>query len=139
MQIDNLEETKEVLANIEYIFANLDNIKKHLELQISIKEDETQDYLHELELGNLNGIEMARISKRLTNTRKERRVFKNKLELVNTLKGYTDKYITKGIVADTKQAIRNIDTLKKNQETREYIPRVVKDLKCAKKRKEEVK
>ena len=26
-----------------------------------------------------------------------------------------------------------IDTLKKNQENRQYIPRVIKDLKCAKK------
>ena len=75
-----------------------------------------------------------KVSNSLIKTRKERRILKNKLELLNTIKGYTDKYITKGILADTKQAIKNIDTLKSNQETKEYTPRVIKDLKCAKKK-----
>lgn len=30
----------------------------------------------------------------------------------------------------------NIETLKRNQENRQYTPRVLQDLKCAKKRKE---
>lgn len=134
MKIDSIEETRELLVNINSMFNDLDNIKKRLEVQISIKEDETQDYLHELELAKLNGIEIMRVAKRIIETRKERRKLKDKLELINTLKGYADKYITKGIVADTKQAITNVDTLKKNQETREYTAKVVKDLKCAKKK-----
>lgn len=137
MQIDNVEETRRLLVEIDEIFTNLDDVKKDLETKISQKEAKQEDYLHELELARLNGIEIMQIAKELIKTRKERRILKNKLESVNTLKGYTDKYITKGIIADTKQAIQNIDTLKINQETREYTPRVVKDLKCAKKRKGE--
>lgn len=133
MKIDNIEQTRELLVNILFMFSDLDNIKKQLEVQINSKEDETQDYLHELELAKLNGIEIMRVAKNLIETRKERRKLKDRLELINTLKGYADKYITKGIVADTKQAITNVDTLKKNQETREYTAKVVKDLKCAKK------
>lgn len=136
MKIDNIDETRELLININEMFTSLEDLKKYLENQVSKKEDETQDYLHELELGNLNGIEIARVSKRLISTRKERRILKNRLEVINTLKGYTDKYINKGIIADTKQAVKNIDTLRKNQETREYTPKVVKDLKCAKKKGE---
>ena len=49
-----------------------------------------------------------KVAKKLIETRKERREFKNKLELINTLKGYADKYITKGIIADTKQVIKNV-------------------------------
>lgn len=134
MKLDNIKDSRDLLSDINNMFSNLDNIKKNLETQISIKEDETQDYLHELELAKLNGIEIMRVSKRIIETRKERRILKDKLELINTLKGYTDKYITKGIIADTKQAIKNVDTLKKNQETREYTAKVVKDLKCAKKK-----
>lgn len=137
MQIDDIEEAKILLLDIENLFMDLDDTKRSLESQISIKEDETQDYLHELELAKLNGIEIMAVSKALINTRKERRVLKDKLEVVNTLKGYTDKYITKGIIADTRQAISNLDTLKSNQEGREYTPKVIKDLKCAKKRKRE--
>lgn len=132
MQIDNVEETRRILVEINDMFTNLDDVKKDLENKISQKEAEQVDYLHELELAKLNGIEIMQVAKELIKTRKERRIFKNKLDLVNTLKGYTDKYITKGIIAETRQAIQNIDTLKNNHETREYTPRVVKNLKCAK-------
>lgn len=136
MQIDNMEEVKTLLLEIENVFTNLDELKKDIENKICIKEAEQEDYLHELELAKLNGIEIMKVSNSLIKVRKERRILKNKLELLNTLKGYTDKYITKGIIADTRQAIKNIDTLKSNQEAKEYTPRVIKDLKCAKKRKE---
>ena len=134
MQIDNMEEMKTLLVEIDNIFTNLDEVKKDIENKICIKEAEQEDYLHELELAKLNGIEIMKVAYALIKTRKERRILKNKLELVNTLKGYTDKYITKGIIADTRQAIQNIDTLKSNQETKEYTPRIIKDLKCAKRK-----
>jgi len=136
MQIDNIEESKILLLEIEQLFTELDDIKKELENKIDLKCAEQEDYLHELELGNLSGLEILKVSKELIRTRKERRVLKDKLEVINTLKGYTDKYITKGIIADTRQAINNIDTLINNQQTRKYTPRIVKDLKCAKSKKE---
>lgn len=75
-----------------------------------------------------------KVANSLIKTRKERRKLKNRLELVNTIKGFTDEYIKKGIVSNLKQLIKNIDTLKSNQETREYTPKAIKTLKCAKKR-----
>lgn len=135
MKIDNTDEVKELLNNIDMLFSNLDNIKKELEEKIRLKEAEQEDYLHEIELGNLNGIQLTGVAKELKQTRKERRMFKDKLELINTLKGYTDKYITKGIVADTKQAIKNVEMLESNHKTREYVPRIIKNLRCAKKEK----
>lgn len=135
MKIDDVDEVKGLLVDIDILFSNLDDIKKDLEEKIRQKEAEQEDYLHEIELGNLNGIQLTGVAKDLKQTRKERRVFKDKLELINTLKGYTDKYITKGIVGDTKQAIKNIEMLESNHETREYVPRIIKNLRCAKKRK----
>jgi len=76
-------------------------------------------------------------AKKLIKTRKERRVLKDKLELVKTTKGFVDNYIVKGIVGELEQVVENIDTLKRNQENRQYTPRVLQDLKCAKKKKEE--
>ena len=67
----------------------------------------------------------------------ERRIIKDKIELINTIKPYTSKFITKGICAETDITIKNIETLKGNQESRQYTPRIIKDLKCAKKKKEE--
>ncbi len=135
MKIDDVDQVKELLVNINNLFSNLDDIKKDFEEKIRQKEAEQEDYLHEIELGNLNGIQLTGVAKELKQTRKERRIFKDKLELINTLKGYTDKYIVKGIVGDTKQAIRNIEMLESNHKTREYVPRTIKNLRCAKKKK----
>ena len=97
MQLDDMKEVKLLLQDIENLFMNLDDCKKEIERQICIKEAEQSDYLHELELGNLNGIEIMKVSKAIIKTRKERRVLKDKLDLLRTLKGYTDEYIKKGI------------------------------------------
>lgn len=137
MQLDNMEDVKLLLLDIEDLFMNLDEYKKDLENQISRKEAEQEDYLHELELAKLNGIEIMKVSNSLIKARKERRILKDKLELLKTVKGYTDKFITKGIVAETRQAISNIETLKSNLEAREYNPKIVKELKCAKKETKE--
>ena len=136
MQIDNIEEVKTLLVDIEYLFMNLEDVKKQLENEITRKEAEQEDYLHELELAKLNAMEIMKIAKLLIRTRRERRILKDKLELVNTIKGYTDKYITKGITAETNQVIKNIDTLMNNQKSRGYTARIVKNLKCAKKKEQ---
>lgn len=132
MQIEKIDEVKTLFIDIENLFMNVDDVKRKLEIEIDLKEAEQQDYLHELEIANLNGMEIMKLAKDLKRVRKERRALKDNLELVMTVKGYADKYITKGIVADTRQAISNIETLKSNQATREYTPRVIKNLKCAK-------
>ena len=136
MQLENMEEVKKAIADFKSIFTNIYDVKKELEDQLSIKDDETTDYLHELELGNLNAIEVMATAKKLINSRKERRIIKEKLELINTTKGFVDNYIVKGIVGELEQVEKNLDTLKRNQENRQYTPRVLKDLKCAKKKKE---
>lgn len=133
MKIDNIEHTKIILTEMEDLFTTIDVIKKELENEICVKEAEQTDYLHELELAKLNGIEIVQVAKALINTRKTRRKLKDKLELINTLKGFTDEYVKKGIVANLKQVIKNVATLESNQEIREYTPKVIKTLKCAKK------
>ena len=136
MRVDNTEDVKILFLEMEDLFTNLDSVKKELENEICIKEAEQTDYLHELELAKLNGIEIMKVANSLIKTRKERRELKNRLELVNTIKGFTDEYIKKGIVSNLKQLIKNIDTLKSNQENREYTPKAIKTLKCAKKKEE---
>lgn len=136
MRVDNTEDVKAIFIEMENLFTNLDSVKKELENEICVKEAEQTDYLHELELAKLNGIEIMKVANSLIKTRKERRKLKNRLELVNTIKGFTDEYIKKGIVSNLKQLIKNIDTLKSNQETREYTPKAIKTLKCAKKKEE---
>ena len=74
---------------------------------------------------------MANLAKKLRDVLKERRVYKDELAKVMTLKGFTDKYNNKLIVGDIIQVLKNLRTLEKNNENRKYTPRVIKELKCA--------
>lgn len=136
MQIDNMEETLELLNNINYFFKNIDEIDKKLQIDLHNKEGERDDLLHEIELSKLSIGERSKTYSHLEKVLQERRIIKDKIELINTIKPYTNKYIMKGIFGKTDITIKNIETLKSNQESRQYTPRILKDLKCAKKKKE---
>lgn len=136
MIIEDIKETLDLLENIKYFFLNLDETDKRLNTELYNKEGERDDLLHEIELSKLNAIERMSIYSRLEKVLQERRNIKNKLELINTIKPYASKFITKGICAETEITIKNIETLKNNQENRQYTPRIIKDLKCAKKKGE---
>lgn len=136
MEIEDMQQTLELLGNIKEFFFNIEETEKKLNTELYTKEGERDDLLHEIELSKLNAIEIMSTYKRLEKVLQERRIIKNKIDLINTIKPYTSKFITKGICAETDITIKNIETLKHNQENRQYTPRVIQDLKCAKKKKE---
>lgn len=136
MVIEDMQQSLELLENIKYFFYNTEEIEKKLNTDLYNKEGERDDLLHEIELSKLNAIEIMSTYKRLEKVLQERRVIKDKIDLISTIKPYTSKFITKGICAETDATIKNIETLKRNQENRQYTPRILKDLKCAKKNKE---
>lgn len=136
MIIENIQQTIDLLNNIKDFFYNIEEIEKKLITELHNKEGERDDLLHEIELSDLNIGERASTYKKLKKVLQERRVIKDKIDLISTIKPYTSKFITKGICAETDATIKNIETLKRNQENRQYTPRILKDLKCAKKNKE---
>lgn len=136
MIIEDMEQTIELLGNIEEFFSNTENVRKKLMTDLYNKEGERDDLLHEIELSKLNAIERMTIYSKLEKVLQERRIIKDKIDLINAIKPYSDKFVTKGICGETEQTIQNIGTLRNNQANRQYTPRILKDLKCAKKKKE---
>ncbi len=137
MVIEDMEQSLELLKNINEFFMNMEDTEKSLSTELSNKEAERDDLLHEIELSKLNAIERMQVYAKLEKVLQERRTIKDKIALVNTMKPYSNKYIEKGICAETSTTIKNIETLKLNQANRQYTPRILKDLKCAKVKKEE--
>lgn len=137
MVIENMQQALDLLKNIKEFFYNIDETEKKLNTELYNKEGERDDLLHEIELSKLNAIKIMSTYKKLETVLKERRCIKDKIDLINTIKPYASKFITKGICAETDTTIKNIETLKSNQENRQYTPRIIKDLKCAKKKKED--
>ena len=132
MIIENAEETLELLKNIDYFFTNIDETTKKLKSDLCNKECERDDLLHEIELSDLNIGERATTFKKLKLVLKERRIIKDKIEFLNEIKPYSNKFITKGICSETREIIVSLEKLLNNHNTRRYFPRVLKDLKCAK-------
>lgn len=121
---------EEFLISMKNFFENIDNLKSDLEKQITETELARNDLLHEIELANLDAVEMMRVTKTLKQVLLERRKYKDELDKVMTLKGFTDKYNNKLITGDIIQAVKNLRTLKQNQENRTYKPRRITNLKC---------
>ena len=123
MMIEDMEQSLELLNNINEFFMNMEDTEKRLSTELSNKEAERDDLLHEIELSKLNAIERMQVYAKLEKVLQERRIIKDKIALVNTMKPYSNKYIEKGICAETNITIKNIETLKSNQANRQYTPR----------------
>lgn len=131
MQIDDIEETLELLNNIRYFFKNIEDVEKKLKEELINKEYAINDARHEREFSKLNVVEIVNLHKTEKAFLEQRRVIKDKLEIIDKLKSYINKFINKGIIGDTDTAIKNIEELKNTQKNRRYTPRVLKGLKCA--------
>lgn len=137
MKIDNIDEVEEFAKEMNCFFTYIERTNSDLKNELRIKELEQDDLLHEIELSKLNAFELSKVAVRLRNVRQERRVIKDKIEFISTLKGFADKYNNKLITGDIAQLLKNIRKLKDNWETRIYKTRVLEDLKISKMKKKE--
>ena len=124
---------EEILKIMKDFFEGIDIEHSNLLQELSNKEAEQQDLLHELELNKLNAVEITKVAIDLKKVRKERRVIKNDIERVKTIKNFTDKYNNKFIVNEIKTLIKELYKLQKRQNNRQYEPRVLKDRKIGEK------
>lgn len=125
--------TVEELLN--YILSFLKNTKSEEEKakeELRIKELEQQDLLHELEISKLNACEMAHITKRLIQVRKERRIIKNNLEKIKLIRRFTEKQNEKNLNSEIATLLHELKKTKNKQKYGKYQPRVLKNLKCGK-------
>ena len=126
-----IEEARKIINDMTKFFMELDDEQKATQEIINNEELKQEDILHEIEISKLNAIERSRIYTKLERVRKDRRKAKDKLRLINTLKGFADEFIKKGICRELGQAMNNLDNLEAEIAERKYNPRVLKDLKCA--------
>lgn len=133
MKLDDIDVIEKYLNESSEFFGLLDAEKARLESDLSRKELERDDLLHEIELASLNAIELTRTSMRLKKTLQERRELKDKIDMLLTVKGFTSKFISKGICAEIRIAIDKLNKFKELKRDRKYRARILKDLKCSEK------
>ena len=71
---------EEVISNFLKLTSNIESEYRIASELLEEQNQLTQDYLHKLELGKLNAVELTKVAKSIQDNRKERRKHKNDME-----------------------------------------------------------
>lgn len=113
----NVEELMQYMLKL---FNDTSN-KLHEEYEkLSQKDMELSDLDHYIEIHSLKSYELAKIGRLRKTLREERREIKNNIEMIETIKKFTDKYNNKLITGDIIQNLKEQGTLRKKQENPKY-------------------
>lgn len=113
--------TVEELMKYMLNFFNNTSDDLHYEYErLSQKDMELSDLDHYIENHNLNAPQLAKVGKLRKTLRQERREIKNNIDMIETIKKFTDKYNNKLITGDIIQNLKEQRTLKKKQENPKY-------------------
>ena len=85
----------------------------------------TQDYLHKLELENLDYKERAKVATALANCRRQRRECKDTVEVLEPLVQFLESDKGKHLFIFFREALGKIRKVEERMETRTYVPRVL--------------
>ena len=118
---DKLKTSYYIESFLNYI-SSVEKSFPFMELEMEKKNDETQDILHEIELGNTTYKERAKIATRLRNVRKERRVVKDYLEEISALVQWVDE--NKSCLNKLKEVLGQVRKQEKYHQNRTYHKRV---------------
>ena len=112
---------EEILKYMLIFFQDIDKRLKELSNEQSITDIKQDEILHYVENHKLNASQSCKIIKQLKKVREERRLVKNEIDVIHSLKDtFADKYKNKFIEKDIIQAIKNLKTLEDKQNNPKY-------------------
>ena len=117
------KETSNYIETFLNYLSEVDRSYPLVNAELKKKDDETQDILHELELGDNNYRERAKIATRLKNIRKERRQLKDKIEEIETLYQWVNE--NKTSINKLQQVLGQTRKQEKYHSNRTYHKRVL--------------
>ena len=85
----------------------------------------TQDYLHKLELDNLDYRERAKVATALAKCRRQRRESKDTVEILEPLVEFLSSDKGKNLLNLMREVLGKTRKVEKSMETRTYIPRIL--------------
>ncbi|WP_041272396.1 hypothetical protein [Desulfitobacterium hafniense] len=97
--------------------------------ELNMIEQETQDLLHEIELTKFDVQRGYRLCKELRETRQRRRKLKEKMEILKTLKEFTES--NKQLKISLYKALNTMQRTEEHQGQRMYTPRIRTDITLA--------
>ena len=112
---------EETLRYMLVFFQDIDKRLKELSNEQSIADTKQDEILHYIENHNLSASQSCKLIKQLKKIRKERRLVKDEINIIMSLKGtFVDKYKNKFIEKDIMQALNNLKALENKQNNPKY-------------------
>lgn len=87
----------------------------------------TQDYLHKLELGNLDYKERAKVATQLAKCRQQRREHKDTVEVLEPLVQFLESDKGKNLFNLVRETLGKTRKVEERLGTRTYVPRVLQE------------
>lgn len=113
------------------ILSILDEVKRTYEYnyeEINLRDKETQDLLHDIEMGNHNTAKLVKLAKELQRARKERRLMKEENECLEPLYNFLGRPEWGKVKIDLYKIQTAIARTMEVQANRKYMPKVRRDL-----------
>lgn len=120
--------SENISAYLNFI-TNIQSTVRRAEEDLEHLNELTQDYLHALELGDLNYTERAKVATKLAQCRKERRIAKDILEELEEFSAFCDEKESKAYVNKLRENLGKMRAAEKRHKNRFYTPRVAEDMK----------
>lgn len=95
--------------------------------EMHTQETLTQDYLHKLELDDLNCAERSKIATKLAINRKDRRYYKDRVEELEPIVNFFADQQNKKVLDGLMQVLGQVRKQEGYHKDRVYIPRVLKE------------
>ena len=114
---------EELLKYMLTFFQNIDKELTEENEKLSQKDMELSDLDHYIEIHNLKAPQLAKVGRLRKTLREERRQIKYNIDMIETIKKFTDKYNNKLITGDIIQNLKEQSKVKKRQENPSYTYR----------------
>lgn len=116
---------EEVISNFLKLTSNIESEYRIASELLEEQNQLTQDYLHKLELGKLNAVELTKVAKNIQENRKERRKHKNDMEYAQIIVEFVQNPQTRDVLHQLEAALGKLRKMKKQRQYRVYRFRVI--------------
>lgn len=116
---------EEVISNFLKLTSNIESEYRIASELLEEQNQLTQDYLHKLELGKLNAVELTKVAKSIQDNRKERRKHKNDMEYAQIIVEFVQNPKTRDVLYQLEATLGKLRKMKKQRQYRVYRYRVI--------------
>lgn len=116
---------EEVISNFLKLTSNIESEYRIASELLEEQNQLTQDYLHKLELGKLNAVELTKVAKSIQDNRKERRKHKNDMEYAQIIVEFVQNPQIRDVLHQLEATLGKLRKMKKQRQYRVYRYRVI--------------